>query len=565
MKNLLHYYQEEILFLRESGSKFARKYPEVAEHLDLSNSKSTDPQTERIVESFAFMAAHLHSKIDHGEENIAQHLLTGLYPGLTNVFPPCSIVNFSQNENTSSQEIININRWTRLQATNSVGQDYVFKTIYPIKIYPIKINNILINSLSQLEISISTLSIHIEQMEIRDILFHFNTTFMEEAIALYSDIFSNTQNNIYLKINEKLYLFPRDYIQSCGFNEDETMVPIPKFMNYSFQMIREVLLFPHKFLFFRVLNLDKFIIQHNISNISEFTLIFNLSNSDITVYSNSILINSTPIVNLFEYTTDPLRFDGTKNKYLLTPNTNNTNIQNNLEIHSITSVYMVDQVTKGILEIPCYFNTNFNSLNNDIQNLYWVQTNAYNHNTYISFVDTKMNPKAIYSNIVYAKTLCINRFNSRDISTNIKLSVLNNESMEITAKLLMFPTIAIYMDNTHSSLWNLINQLSFTRISKANINNILQKLKQVIHLYSIHYKEISHKLTEDIQKIEIKEENKRDIIASKHCYIKITKILVYYKQSNHNAYNFLLLKAIEKYLINNKQINTKLLIDLIKV
>lgn len=63
MKNFLNYYHDELLSLREKGGIFAKKHPNIAEKLDIKNGESSDPQTERIIESVAFMAAKLHQKL----------------------------------------------------------------------------------------------------------------------------------------------------------------------------------------------------------------------------------------------------------------------------------------------------------------------------------------------------------------------------------------------------------------------------------------------------------------------------------------------------------------------
>ena len=142
MKNFLNYYHDELLFLRQKGGEFAKSHPEIAGRLDIKNGESTDPQTERIIESVAFMSAKLSQKIDDNAQNIAFHLLSALYPNLINVFPPCSIVKFESDDSISILDHVTVNRGTNLYVKSKSGTECQFKTLYPVTIYPISISGI---------------------------------------------------------------------------------------------------------------------------------------------------------------------------------------------------------------------------------------------------------------------------------------------------------------------------------------------------------------------------------------------------------------------------------------
>ena len=62
--DLLDYYRNEIAYLREQGGQFATRYPKVAQRLVLSSSESSDPHTELLLESFAFLTARVQRDID---------------------------------------------------------------------------------------------------------------------------------------------------------------------------------------------------------------------------------------------------------------------------------------------------------------------------------------------------------------------------------------------------------------------------------------------------------------------------------------------------------------------
>jgi type VI secretion system protein ImpG len=61
---LLRYYESELKYVREMGGEFAREFPKIAGRLGLDEFECADPYVERLLESFAFMAARVHLKMD---------------------------------------------------------------------------------------------------------------------------------------------------------------------------------------------------------------------------------------------------------------------------------------------------------------------------------------------------------------------------------------------------------------------------------------------------------------------------------------------------------------------
>ncbi len=64
MENLLPHYERELALLRQSSVSFAERYPKIAGRLQLANDVSQDPHVERMIESFALLAARVHKRLD---------------------------------------------------------------------------------------------------------------------------------------------------------------------------------------------------------------------------------------------------------------------------------------------------------------------------------------------------------------------------------------------------------------------------------------------------------------------------------------------------------------------
>ena len=65
----------ELQYIREMGAEFAEAYPRIAARLGMDGIECADPYVERLIESFAFLAARVQLKLDARHPEFTQHLL----------------------------------------------------------------------------------------------------------------------------------------------------------------------------------------------------------------------------------------------------------------------------------------------------------------------------------------------------------------------------------------------------------------------------------------------------------------------------------------------------------
>jgi type VI secretion system protein ImpG len=94
---LLRYYEGELKYIRELGGEFAREFPKIAGRLGLEEFECADPYVERLLESFAFLSARVHLKIDAEFPRFSQHLLEIVYPHYLAPTPSMTVVQLSPN------------------------------------------------------------------------------------------------------------------------------------------------------------------------------------------------------------------------------------------------------------------------------------------------------------------------------------------------------------------------------------------------------------------------------------------------------------------------------------
>lgn len=88
---LLRYYNEELLYMRESADEFAQMHPKVARRLGMQGQEVADPYVERLIDAFSFMSARMRIKLDAEFPRFTQRLLEVIYPNYVSPTPSMAV------------------------------------------------------------------------------------------------------------------------------------------------------------------------------------------------------------------------------------------------------------------------------------------------------------------------------------------------------------------------------------------------------------------------------------------------------------------------------------------
>lgn len=143
-EDLLSYYERELTFLRQYVREFAARYPKIASRLSLTggmDSGSMDLHVERLVESFALMAARTARHIDDDYPRFTEALFETLYPHYLRAFPSCSIVHFEMDSGRAAQmsAAVTVPRGTQLYSRPLNGSKILFRTAYDVTLSPLQL------------------------------------------------------------------------------------------------------------------------------------------------------------------------------------------------------------------------------------------------------------------------------------------------------------------------------------------------------------------------------------------------------------------------------------------
>nr|WP_284895560.1 type VI secretion system baseplate subunit TssF [Burkholderia sp. lyk4-R2A-23] len=92
--DLLPHFEREIALLRRSMQTFAQRYPKIAARLAITGGRSDDPHVERLLQSFALMAAAHDIRLEDDVPAFTHALLESLHSAFLRPFPSCAIAQF---------------------------------------------------------------------------------------------------------------------------------------------------------------------------------------------------------------------------------------------------------------------------------------------------------------------------------------------------------------------------------------------------------------------------------------------------------------------------------------
>jgi hypothetical protein len=75
MEELLPHYERELALLRQSLQQFAARYPKIAARLAIAGEHSEDPHVERMLQSFALLAARIDVKLEDDYPDFTEALI----------------------------------------------------------------------------------------------------------------------------------------------------------------------------------------------------------------------------------------------------------------------------------------------------------------------------------------------------------------------------------------------------------------------------------------------------------------------------------------------------------
>ena len=178
--------------------------------------------------------------------------------------------------------------------------------------------------------------------------------------------------------------------------------------------------------------------------------------------------------------------DQTRSEYRLNPDMRREAI---CEIHTIQKVSASSDPFAKAEHVAPYFSYN-HEMNRNNQQVFW---HARRQDTgrpelpgteiYLSFVDLEFAPTAPAQDVLFAHTLCTNRFLAEEIPAGAILQVERAIPTSLI-RILKKPTPQLDPPIEGRTLWRLISHLSLNYLSLSDSKEGLRALREILRLYS---------------------------------------------------------------------------------
>ena len=510
-EGLYPHYEEELTFFRQMAGEFAAKYPKVAARLQIDASKeSADPHVERLIEAFALLCGRVRHKIDDEFPEVVESLLNMLYPHYLRPVPSMAVGQFRfEPQQVNPSEPSSIPAGSILNSRPSDGLECTFRTAYPVTLWPLKVNGASLVSTaaaqaigtpgdarSVLRIQIDTLGkLPVAQLKIPKLRFFLNG----EGTAyhlLYELIFVHAIR-VHLQPRgaagvQPITLSP-DCIRPVGFESDEGLLAYSDRSFLGYRLLQEYFHFPQKFFFFDLAGLNTQPLDR-LGTSFEILIFFRdsemsdrLPSIAQTVSAETFQLGCTPLVNLFERSTETIRVSHAVSEYQLIP-----------DRHRLTSmeVYSVDRVSSAAAyaQDPTVYEPFYSfrhAYSNRQSQCYWYahrrpspRKGDDGTEVYLSLVDLDFKPTDPPVELLTARVTCTNRDFVSRLSWRKEWAELQGEGLPLVqARCLVVPTRAARPPLRGSLQWRLISHLSLNHLSIVQAGG-REALQEILRLYA---------------------------------------------------------------------------------
>jgi type VI secretion system protein ImpG len=343
------YYEEELLYLREEGARFARTHPQRAGYLNLESAKDRDPAVERLFEGFAFLCAGIRRRLDDGFPELTEGLAEMLWPQFLEPVPGTCIAAFKPRAGMlHGSHIIKKGTDMYTPPDPDTGVACRFSTAWDVNVNPL--------SLDKVEISANTVG-----KDILTLAFKLDPGIRPDALRLsrtrvyiHDDLSSallirklllRDVEAITLRDDrgQSLSINPRDMFIEGGFGENDGLFPECQNVSRPFSLLRDYFTFPERFLFVDICGLDLLPRSAKPPSVLYLEVRFDRKiPGHIALAKSTFRLYCTPAVNIFRRDAEPVAVSGEKSEYRLIPDSARPGCY---AIQSVESVTGIDSAT----------------------------------------------------------------------------------------------------------------------------------------------------------------------------------------------------------------------------
>jgi type VI secretion system protein ImpG len=295
-------------------------------------------------------------------------------------------------------------------------------------------------------------------------------------------------------LDEPARVLPSGRIEPVGFAPDESLLPYSDRSFPGYRLLQEYFHFPEKFLFVDILGLG----EGQLADCgSGFELVVLFRDSELreeipsvsqAISKETFQLGCTPIVNLFERQSEPIRVTHTSAEYRVIGDRHR---EATTEIYSIDGVISAAAYSERVRRYEPFYSFRHDYSEAQPACFWYAQRRPSTGkddagtDVYLSLVDANFNPAVPPDELISAYVTCTNRDLASHLNWRREWRELQGEGLAmVEARCLVKPTATVRPPMRGSLQWRLISHLALNRLSITRGG--LEALREILRLYSFH-------------------------------------------------------------------------------
>ena len=312
------YYEAELAYLRELGRGYAQVHPGTA---GLLAERSGDPDVERLLEGFAFLAARIRERTDDAVPEVVHGVADLLLPHYLRPIPACTVIEFLP-QARALRSAVKVARGAEVASTPIDGTSCVFRTTQDVTLLPVTLGETVLEmpaaTSALLRVQVNAPGQGREELLATGSLRFFLHGEYALVATLFLWMFRHCRS---VSVGEpgsatpgvKL---PEGSIRPVSFTPDAALFPWPRMASEGYRVVQEYFTLPQKFLFFDLANLSDAAAAVK----ERFELRFDFERPPALqqrVPRDVLRLHCAPAINLFRAEAEPARVEASGQEHLV--------------------------------------------------------------------------------------------------------------------------------------------------------------------------------------------------------------------------------------------------------
>lgn len=485
MDDLLPFYERELASLRHSLKEFAARHPGAATRLAIVGEHSDDPHVERMLQSFALLAARIDAKIEDDYPEFTEGMLEVVFPHYLRPFPSCSIAQFDVGnlfETLAEPKVVESG--TKLLAKSG---GYQFRSAYEVALAPLCIEaaGYMRTAVAPVGVSLPQDTSGLLSITLRSAPGKEHAAFAADKLRLYvggsREVVASIIDGLllhaagaFVEADWRGHWKPlaRVPISPVGFEETDALLDSGSGVTSAFRLLMEYSAFPEKFDF---VDIDLAAVKQAAGSCERLTLHLAIANVHADsgpaiqmarLTAENLKLFCTPVVNLFRCEAKSIETKAGVDVYSVVPDGKSGATVADSEIYSIDSVRMMTPARETAIQ-PFWSLMHGSSAR--LAGPYWVARRngqvalkTPGFETEFALVDLDGMPAATEMEAIALDLTCTNRNLPAVMRIEAPEGDLEIQGMELKCPitLLRAPTGSTRPPCTDDALWRIVGHLS---------------------------------------------------------------------------------------------------------